>query len=68
MLTPKQAADLLLALSSKARTMVALAILSGLRRGELLALRWKAVDESTASIRVSEAVYDGHFDSPTTAA
>ena len=67
-LTPKQAADLLLALSFKARTMVALAILSGLRRGELLALRWKAVDESTASIRVSEAVYDGHFDSPKTAA
>ena len=67
-LTPKQAADLLLELPLKTRTMVALAILSGLRRGELLALRWKAVDESTASIRVSEAVYEGHFDSPKTAA
>ena len=67
-LTPKQAADLLLALPLKTRTMVALAILSGLRRGELLALRWKAVDESTSSIIVSEAVYDRHFDSPKTKA
>ena len=67
-LTPRQAADLLLALPLKTRTMVALAILSGLRRGELLALRWKAVDESTGSIIVSEAVYDGRFDSPKTKA
>ncbi len=40
-LTTAQATALLSALPPLARTMVGLAILSGLRRGELFALRWK---------------------------
>lgn len=44
-LTTGQAAALLTALPSLARTMVDLAIFSGLRRGELFALRWKDIEE-----------------------
>ncbi len=43
-LNPEQAKQLLDALPIMAQTMVGLAILTGMRRGELLALRWKNVD------------------------
>ena len=39
--------------------LVGLAILSGLRRGELFALRWKDIDEQARLLTVREAVYDG---------
>jgi integrase len=42
-LTTGQAVSLLSAPTPRARTMVGLAILSGLRRGELFALRWKDI-------------------------
>ena len=48
--------------------MVGLAILSGLRRGELFALRWQDIDQESRVLTVREAVYDGVFDSPKTAA
>jgi integrase len=48
--------------------MVGLAILSGLRRGELFALRWKDVDEQARLLTVREAVYDGTFSIPKTEA
>ncbi len=48
--------------------MVGLAILSGLRRGELFALRWKDIDERARLLTVREAVYDGTFGSPKTEA
>lgn len=48
--------------------MVGLASLSGLRRGELLALRWRDVDEQARLLTVREAVYDGVFSTPTTEA
>jgi integrase len=48
--------------------MVGLAILSGLRRGELFALRWKDVDDQARLMTVREAVYDGTFGTPKTAA
>jgi integrase len=67
-LTTRQAAALLAALPSLARAMVGLAILSGLRRGELLALRWKDIDEQARLLTVREAVYDGAFDTPKTEA
>jgi integrase len=34
------------------------AILSGLRRGELFALRWKDIDEQARLLTAREAVYD----------
>ena len=67
-LTTSQAVSLLTALPPLARTMVGLAILSGLRRGELFALRWKDIDERGRLLRVREAVYDGTFGTPKTAA
>jgi integrase len=50
------------------RTMVGLAILSGLRRGELFALRWRDIDEQARLLTVREAVYDGVFSTPKTEA
>jgi integrase len=40
--------------------------LTGLRIGELLALRWKHVDLVHDVIHVRETVYEGHFGSPKT--
>ena len=48
--------------------MVGLALLTGLRRGELFAWRWKDQDEQEQSLAVREAVYDGVFDTPKTEA
>lgn len=41
-------------------------MLTGLRVGELLALRWGSVDLKARLLRVVETVYDGHFDKPKT--
>jgi integrase len=67
-LTIAQAAALLDALPPLARTMVGVALVSGLRRGELFALRWRNVDEQNQCLTVSEAVYEGAFSTPKTAA
>ena len=48
--------------------LVGLAMLSGLRRGELFALRWRDVDEQARPLTVREAVYDGVFSTPKTEA
>jgi integrase len=47
---------------------VGLAILSGLRRGEIFALRWKDIDEQKRLLTVREAVYDSTFSTPKTEA
>jgi len=44
-----------------------LALMSGLRRGELFALRWRDFDEERQCLTEREAVYDGKF-TPKTAA
>jgi integrase len=67
-MTTTQAALLLGELSTLPRTMVGLGILSGLRRGELFALRWKDIDEQARVLTVREAVYDGVFARPKTEA
>ena len=67
-LTTGQAVALLTALPPLSRAMVGLAILSGLRRGELFALRWKDIDEHVRTLTVREAVYDTTFGTPKTAA
>jgi integrase len=41
-----------------------LAIVTGLRRGELFALRWKDIDEQRQLLTVREAIYDGKFSTP----
>jgi integrase len=67
-LTPHQAAALLQNLQPLPRAMVGLALLSGLRRGELFALRWQDIDENARVLTVREAVYDGTFGTPKTEA
>lgn len=68
-LTAKQAGELIGKIRKrKPRAMVALAITAGLRRGELLAARWKYLDEETSQIAVMEASYRGHIDTPKTEA
>ncbi|MGC2417438.1 MAG: site-specific integrase [Candidatus Acidiferrales bacterium] len=65
-LLPDQLALLLNSLSDPCRTLVVIAALTGLRIGELLALRWKHVDFTHDAIRVRETVYEGQFGSPKT--
>jgi integrase len=43
-----------------------LVVLTGLRVGELLALRWGSIDLKARLLRIVETVYDGHFDQPKT--
>jgi integrase len=39
-----------------------------MRRGELLGLRWKCINTEHALVRIEEACYQGHFDTPKTVA
>jgi len=61
-LAPEQVRTLTAALDEPARSLA----LTGLRVGELLALRWGNVDVKAQVLRVSETVYEGHFDKPKT--
>ena len=67
-LTTDQAGMLLSALAPLPRAMVGLALLSGVRRCELFALRWQDVDLSARVVYVREAVYEGIFGTPKTEA
>jgi integrase len=67
-LTPEQVRALLTKLTEPFRTMVLLAVLSGLRRGEIFGLRWRSVDWLEGSIVVVEADYEGHSAAPKTRA
>jgi integrase len=53
-------------LNESARSIMLLLVLTGLRVGELLALRWGSVDLNARMLHVCETVYDGHFDQPKT--
>ena len=59
-------AKLLAALHEPYATMVSLIAATGLRIGELLALRWSAVDLETGALMVRESVYEGRFQPPKT--
>jgi integrase len=65
-LTGPQATLLLAELPPLARTMAGVAMLTGLRRGELFALRWNAVNFTEKHLTVQEAVYEGVFGTPKT--
>jgi integrase len=67
-LTTTQATALLAELPPLAQTMAGVAVLTGLRRGELFALRWQAVNLTEAHLTVQEAVYEGAFGTPKTEA
>jgi integrase len=65
-LTAAQVRDLGAALNESACSITLLLVLTGLRVGELLALRWGSIDLNARLLRVCETVYDGHFDQPKT--
>ncbi len=62
--TAEALARLLVHLQEPFKTMVTLAALTGLRIGEILALRWRAIDVISGTVRVSESVFQGHFQKP----
>jgi integrase len=57
---------LLAALVEPERTFVLIAVLGGMRVGELLALRWGRIDLPQRSLRVEETCYLGRFGTPKT--
>lgn len=67
-LTAPQVRALLSELKEPYRTMVLLAVLSGLRRGEIFGLRWKRVNFAEGSLLVAECNYEGRSAPPKTRA
>jgi integrase len=65
-LTPEQLRSLLELLPEPCKSVVWLLVLTGLRIGELLALRWQDVDLAAGVLCVRRTVYEGHFDEPKT--
>ena len=65
-LTPQQVWALLAELAEPYYTMVLLAVLSGLRRGEIFGLRWRYVNFAEHSVTVAECSYQGHSAPPKT--
>jgi integrase len=67
-LTPQQFWALSKELSEPYRTMALLAVLSGMRSGEIFGLRWRYADFEEGSILVAETVYQGRSSTPKTRA
>ena len=65
-LSPTQVRTLLNSLPEPTRTLVLLATLTGLRIGELLALRWKHIDLQRGSIQVRGTLSEGRIGTPKT--
>lgn len=65
-LTVEQIQRLLAVLEEPVRMMVQTGVLSGLRVGEILGLRWQDVDLSNRSMRIQQAAYRGSLGSPKT--
>jgi integrase len=63
-LTPPEIRRLLAAADEPVRTMLLCAVLTGLRRGELLGLKWEDVDLQASKIHVRRAVWRGKLITP----
>src|SRR6266513_882309 len=63
-LSLEQLAALLQSLEEPVRMLAITVAMTGLRIGEVLALRWKNVDLEKSLIHVREAVYEGNLSSP----
>jgi integrase len=57
---------LLEALPEPSRSIALLLVSTGMRIGELLALRWRDVDLEAGTVRIRQTVYEGVFDDPKT--
>jgi integrase len=64
--SPAEIRLLLAVLGEPCRSVVSMAIQTGMRIGEILALRWKRVDLVNATLEVAETYSDGEFGSPKT--
>jgi integrase len=64
--SPAQVQQLLPELQEPCRTVVQVAVLTGLRIGEILALRWKRIDLLRGTLEVAETFSDGQFGPPKT--
>jgi len=66
-LTYGDAQSLIRRLQNRPRIAVQVSLLTGMRRGELLAIRWRDFDEGKGAIHIRQAIYDHVIDSPKTA-
>jgi len=66
LITGEHFIKLLKNLNEPHRTMVSLIAATGLRIGELLALRWRSLDLEIGTLSVRESVFEGRFQSPKT--
>src|SRR6202035_86931 len=64
--SPAQIRMLLAVLTEPCRTVVSIAVLTGMRIGEILGLRWKRVDLLRDMIEIAEIFSSGEFGSPKT--
>ncbi len=65
-IAPEKLLELFKSLPEPSNSLAWLLALTGLRIGELLALRWRDVDLEARWVRVRQTVYEGHFDDPKT--
>ena len=65
-LCPQEVLRLLNSLSEPCRTLVLVAVLTGMRIGEILALRWKSLDLLRGVIQIRESMTGGRFGAPKT--
>jgi len=63
---PADISQLLDKLPEPSGSIAGLLVFTGMRIGEVLALRWRDVDLESGKIRIRQTVYEGHFDEPKT--
>lgn len=65
-IAPEKIRQLLEALPEPSRSLAWLLVLTGLRIGEVLAVRWRDIDLALGCLRVRQTGYEGRFDDPKT--